>query len=82
MSRKGWEETGNAIINIGVCSTFILFTIWAFSQLYGQGIRNESHKIKQALATDLINSVASATATHSAIGFPDPNCPSKSAPWD
>jgi hypothetical protein len=82
VSKKGWEETNNTIINIGVSSGLILFTIWTFSQLYGQGINYESHKIKQALATDLINSVASATANHSAIGFPDPNSPSKPAPLD
>jgi hypothetical protein len=71
VSKKGWEETNNIIINIGVTSGLILFTIWTYSQLYGQGINYESHRVKYALATDLINSVASAAANHTAIGFQD-----------
>lgn len=82
VSKKGWEETNNTIINIGVSSGLILFTLWTFGQLYGQGVNYESHKIKQAMATDLINSVASATANQSAIGFPDPNSIAKPAPLD
>jgi len=76
VSKKGWEDTNNTIINIGVTSGLILFTIWTFSQLYGQGINYESHRIKHALATDLINSVASAAVNQSAIGFQDANSPS------
>lgn len=66
VSKKGWDRSNNAIINIGMTSGLVLFSALTFSQLYGQGSNYESQRIKYALAVDLINKVASATANLSA----------------
>ncbi|MFM7464737.1 MAG: hypothetical protein ACKO28_04575 [Cyanobium sp.] len=66
VSKKGWDQSNNAIINIGMTSGLVLFSALTFSQLYGQGSNYESQRIKYALALDLINKVASATANLSA----------------
>lgn len=79
VSKKGWDRSNNAIINIGMTSGLVLFSALTFSQLYGQGSNYESQRIKYALAIDLINKVASATANLSAEAPPSPSpSPSKS----
>ncbi len=82
VSKKGWDDTNNAIINIGISSGLLLFSMWTFSQLYGQEINYESNSSKQTLASDLINSVASAAANRSAIGYPEADRTSKPDPID
>lgn len=65
ISRNGWDKTNNTFINIGLTSGLILFTSWTFSQLYGQGANYENQKAKTILATDMLNRIASATASGS-----------------
>ena len=62
ISKEGWEKTNNTIINISLTSGLILFTTITYSQLYGQGSNFESQKAKVILATNALNSVASAVA--------------------
>lgn len=62
ISKEGWEKTNNVIINLGLTSGLILFTTITYSQLYGQGSNFESQKAKVILATNALNSVASAVA--------------------
>jgi hypothetical protein len=62
LSKKGWENTNNAVINIGVTSGLVLFTTWTFGQLYGQSINYENQRTKFVLATNLLNRVSSAVA--------------------
>lgn len=62
ISKEGWEKTNNAIINIGVTSGLVLFATITYSQLYGQGSNFERQKAKAILATNALNSVASAVA--------------------
>jgi hypothetical protein len=78
VSKRGWEQSNNTIINIGVTSGFILFSTWTFSQLYGQGSNFESQRTKQNLAINLLNWVASASANRSAeVLIPNANNNSK-----
>jgi len=65
VSKNGWEGTNNLFITIGLSSGLILFSTWTFSQLYGQGANYENQKTKVALATDMLNRIASATANQS-----------------
>lgn len=71
VSKQGWEKTNNTIINIGITSGLILFSVWTFSQLYGQGINYESYRSKYTLATNLLNRIASAAANGSVLADPD-----------
>lgn len=72
VSKKGWEQSNNAIINLGVTSGLILFSTLTFSQLYGQGSNFENQRTKQNLSIDLLNWVASASANGSAqVIIPD-----------
>lgn len=72
VSKKGWEQSNNAIINLGVTSGLILFSTLTFSQLYGQGSNFENQRTKQNLSIDLLNRVASASANGSAqVTIPD-----------
>jgi hypothetical protein len=82
VSKKGWDDTNNVFINIGITSGLLLFSMWTFSQLYGQEINYESNSSKQTLASDLINSVASAAANRSAMGYQEADKTSKPDPID
>lgn len=82
VSKRGWERSNNAVINVGMTSGFILFSTWTFSQLYGQGINYESQRIKQSLATDLMNTVATAAANGKSYGFPNSPIEGKDVFWD
>lgn len=65
VSKRGWDQSNNAIINIGITSGLILFSTFTFSQLYSQGNNYESQRIKQNLAINLLNRVASASSNRS-----------------
>lgn len=69
VSKNGWEGTNNAIINVGLSSALILFTAWSISQLFGQGVNYENQRAKVVLATNLLNSVASAVANKTAVSM-------------
>jgi hypothetical protein len=62
LSKKGWEGTNNAVINIGVTSGLVLFSAWTFGLLYGQSVNYENQRTKFVLATNLLNSASSAIA--------------------
>jgi hypothetical protein len=62
VSKEGWTQTNNVIINLGLTSGLVLFTAITYSQLYGQGSNFENQKAKVILATNALNSIASAVA--------------------
>jgi hypothetical protein len=65
VSKRGWDQSNNAIINIGITSGLVLFSTLTFSKLYSQGSNYESQRIKQNLAINLLNRVASASSNRS-----------------
>lgn len=65
VSKRGWDQSNNAVINIGITSGLMLFSTFTFSQLYSQGGNYESQRIKQNLALNLLNRVASASSNRS-----------------
>lgn len=67
VSKKGWEDTNNVVITAGLSFALVLFTAWSLSQLYGQDVNYESQRTKAILATNLLNSVASAVANQAMI---------------
>jgi len=69
LSKKGWEGTNNAVINIGVTSGLVLFSTWTFGQLYGQSVNYENQRTKFVLTTNLLNSISSAVANRNISRF-------------
>jgi hypothetical protein len=82
VSKNGWEKTSNFYINIGVTSAVVLFAASTFSQLYGQKANYENQRSQYLLATNLLNSVASAVVNRAAVGLTpvaDANAPAAKA---
>ncbi len=67
VSKNGWEGTNNVFINAGLSSALVLFTAWSLSQLHGQGLNYENQRTKMVVATNLLNSVASAFANENML---------------
>lgn len=67
VSKRGWDASNNAVINMGVTSGLILFASWTFGQLYGQDLNFTGYRDKYILATSLLNQVASAAANRSVL---------------
>ncbi|MEB3317390.1 MAG: hypothetical protein VKO39_04545 [Cyanobacteriota bacterium] len=76
ISKDGWENSNNTFINIGVTSGLILFTASTFGQLYGQKDNYDSQRTNFILATNVLNTAASAIANQNMI---NPDLPADGA---
>lgn len=76
ISKDGWENSNNLFINIGITSGLILFTASTFGQLYGQTDNYINQQANFVLATNILNTTASAIANQNMI---NPDLPSDGA---